>query len=332
MRVNRIQAALPAALAAMFLLGCSACADRAAEEPQTSNATQRDQAARSTGYEAPGNDESFASLKRQVSTPELSPTTEDWDFIPGETDGQNRYQATVLVVAIPPSADRAFSFCSGVLVAPQLVLTAGNCVCSRQREHTPEGGEQTVIDATSCAAHATITIAAYEPSTATQRGFASTLMDYNGEVRPHPALKIVLDKQGNIASSEADLAVIELAGPLEGHVPPLELADVELRVNESLVMVGYDAVRGALGGKRRFHQYHVTKVLDEGARALFDQPKRHVYKGDSGGPCIRETTRGMILAGILNRSLGAEASFTSTYHYRDWIHQEMQRAAGAAPR
>jgi hypothetical protein len=150
-------------------------------------------------------------------------------------------------------------------------------------------------------------------------------VDYEGVVRPHPSLKIVLDEQGNIVSSEADLAVIQLPASEWDRLPPMALADDALRVNEPLVMIGYDAWAGPK--RRRSRQYHVTQILDAGARALYDQPRRDVYKGDSGGPCLRVTDRGMTLAGILNRSLGAEASFTSTFHYRDWIRQEIQRAA-----
>jgi hypothetical protein len=130
-----------------------------------------------------------------------------------------------------------------------------------------------------------------------------------------------------VVSSEADLAVIFLETPVEGHFPPVELADTEIEPGESLFMVGFgsDEVLGTLGGKRRFRETSVTRMLGSG-RALFEPTEPHVYRGDSGGPCLRETQNGMVLVGILSRGLGKEASLMRTYPYRAWVREEIQRA------
>ncbi len=193
------------------------------------------------------------------------------------------------------------------------------------------GGEsKTRIDSSSCAKTAMVTTVKYTPPTS-EKGIGSRTQEYAGEVQPHPSINVVLDGDGNIISSEADLAVIFLEVPVEGSFPPVELAETEAKVGELLVMVGYgsDEVLGTLGGKRRFRENPVTKVLASG-RGLFDQPKWNSYRGDSGGPCLRETGSGTQLVGILSRGLGKEASFTSTYGYRDWLHEEIQRAAKAS--
>ena len=256
---------------------------------------------------------------------------EDWSLVAGEPDVENRYPATVKVLARALGPEGAGPPCSGVLVAPRAVLTAGNCVCRRRAGSAPGGEAQTLIDSTACAKVATITTVAYDPPDP-RPGMGLRARRYDGEVRPHPAMRIVLDGQGNVVSSEADLAMIVLEAPVMGDFPPLALAQAEAVGGETLVMVafGHDGVRGSLNGDRRFRQHAVTRLAGTGGRVLYEQPMRHLYKGDSGGPCLRVTRTGSALVGILSRSLGQEPSFTSTFAYRAWLQEELQRVATGA--
>ncbi|MBN1208915.1 MAG: trypsin-like serine protease [Myxococcaceae bacterium] len=244
--------------------------------------------------------------------------------IAGESDTGNRYPFTVMVFSQASGTEQQGRQCSGVLIDPRLVLTAGHCVCMRQESPAPGTGDRSLIDSSSCARTATVTTVLYE-SGASGRGVKSFTQEYSGEVRPHPALKVLLDAQGEVVSSEADLAFIFLETPVEGHLPPVELADAEVEAGETLVMVGFgsDELLGTLGGKRRFRANAVTTVLEPG-RALFQPPERPLYRGDSGGPCLRETRNGALLVGILSRGLGKQASLTRTYPYRDWLREELQ--------
>jgi hypothetical protein len=265
-----------------------------------------------------------------ASKEQVSPRVEVQPELPvGESDTGNRYASAVIVFTPASGAEEKGQLCSGVLMDSRLVLTAGHCVCKKRVVSTPGGEDRTRIDGSTCAKSATITTVTYKPPTST-RGVGSRTQDYTGQVLPHPALKVLLDAQGNVLSSEADLAVIVLETPIEGPFPFVELADTEVQVGESLVIVayGFDERLGTLGGKRRFRASPVTKILDSG-RVLFEQPDRQLYRGDSGGPCLRETRNGVVLVGILSRALGQEASFTSTYASRAWLREEIQRAVKA---
>jgi len=79
-----------------------------------------------------------------------------------------------------------------------------------------------------------------------------------------------------------------------------------------------------MGGDRRFHKTRVVKREAGGSRVLFEQQERNRYKGESGGPCLRETEQGPVLVGISGRSLGQEPAFIATQACRDWIRKQIQ--------
>ena len=244
----------------------------------------------------------------------------------GHADTENRYSSTVMVSTSAETGMKIIH-CSGVLVAPRLVLTAGHCVCARQ-EPAPAGNKTGhAIDSSKCAKSALITTVLYETSKETGLT-GSRSGEYKGEVRPHPELKITLDAQERLLSSNADLAIISLHRSVKG-ISPVDLLPLrELQGTESIVMVsyGYDKMNPSLHGQRRFKDYKVLKSLESGGRFLFDQPRRDLYTGDSGGPCLRPTDKGDELVGISSRGLGQEPTFTSVYLHRAWLHDELSRA------
>jgi hypothetical protein len=54
------------------------------------------------------------------------------------------------------------------------------------------------------------------------------------------------------------------------------------------------------------------------------------YKGDTGGPCLRETERGRELVGISQRGLSLKAALTRIASYREWVEEQI-RLAGKKP-
>ncbi|WP_224364924.1 trypsin-like serine protease [Hyalangium versicolor] len=264
-------------------------------------------------------------------TPKLDAQHVEGDVfrLAGTVDSTNRFQSTVVVVARLPAAPSKGLQCSGVLLDPRVVLTAGHCVCGKAVLSVPDGEERMNVDGSSCAAHATVETVVYDPPMPGE-GMGAQRHEYRGRVIPHPKLRIHLNKEGSIVSSDGDLAVILLDSPVDRKIQSMQLAEADVVPHESIVLVGYgsDERLGGMGGERRFNETRVAANpwLAQGS-VLFEQPGRDIYRGESGGPCLRESARGWVLVGVSGRGLGKEPIFIDTYPYRSWLLEQIHRAA-----
>jgi hypothetical protein len=307
-----------------------------------------------------------------ASAPSVTPAR---DYVPAElelgattpvvsesrVDELNRYQSAVRVrtLFLERDAGERARTCSGVLLGPRLVLTAGHCVCHERKPVPPEAHDTKVIDASTCASTATVMLSVYRTGGgASDEDVQPQVQEsgpFPGKVQPHAGLKIIYRESDESSGrkldtefSHADLAVIILKEPLQGPVGYARLAEEPVKLGEKLTLVGYGPESQAEGEPekdRRYGENEVLAIKIDGSTFHVGRPLEvdpiyrgekpglvrrrgsYVTKGDSGGPCFRERKGALELVGIARSVLGPPlvlSVYTSTYQYLGWIRAKIK--------
>jgi hypothetical protein len=226
--------------------------------------------------------------------------------------------AYAIVGGAPPSPDgigRAVvtivgsggTFCSGALIAPRLVLTAGHCVQA--------GTEYRIVEYD----------AAHKPQLKTVRRAVA-----------HPGFSM---QAISAHRATADVALLELEAPAKEGVPAaFGVPQLPLNPGNAFTVAGIGVTirgDGRSGGVVRTAPLVATgkpgtlqiRLIDPATQGAKDG--LGACTGDSGGPLFEQQADGQVIVGVISWSTGANGSAgcggmtgtTPLTLYRDWIAQ-----------
>jgi hypothetical protein len=249
--------------------------------------------------------------------------------VEGEPEAHNLYPSAVKVVPGVPDFEAGLRSCSGVIVAPRVILTAAHSVC-RQRPADVLGEARGLrVDGASCIETASVEVFFYQYHPQALQGITrTTSARFQGKVRPHPELDIQLDAEGRVLLGHADLALVVLDTPVPPGFTPVRLSSIGVTAQDNLVTVGFghDESRGWLDSTRLINLRKAVAAVDAPwGRFQFEQDRQPFFRGDSGGPCFRQSHRGPELVGISTTGLGLQPTLTALLPYREWLLQEIGR-------
>jgi hypothetical protein len=114
------------------------------------------------------------------------------------------------------------------------------------------------------------------------------------------------------------------------EVEPVALAQDEIKVGETLVLSGFIPEHPwSWREKRRFIETSVLAEAHQGPEFQVEPSMLSLDEGNRGGPCLRETARGVEVVGISSGYRDGSPSCTSILPYRTWLAGEIQNAASA---
>lgn len=228
-------------------------------------------------------------------------------IISGSPTGAANWQGVVLVMA-------GGGMCSGTLIHPQVVLTAGHCVktydstTGRSRDYTSRPGRVSVSSGASA--------------------FRSTRLGTGQTIVTHPSWT------GELLANSGDLSLIKLTSPVNtNNFPTYKLRDFPAPTDgEKGLLVGYGATGGYEGsGERRSGD---TTLLSVDSDVIETGVPANTCQGDSGGPLFTKQNGEWVVTGVT--SFGNSEQCFEDYGsysvnltaYCTWIDKTLQELVG----
>ena len=239
-----------------------------------------------------------------------------------------------VAIVISPELPTGVGFCTGFLVAPNVVMTARHCV-SGMNQSAALCADETVNGTTYTATRA------LAPVPASHFGVTAIADVFSASGPPAPNARAVHvpPESAGAPNCGTDVALIELQAPLEG-AQPLAVRVAAPVVGETFTAVGYGsdgADSSSVGVRRARAGLPVASVgLGRNAAGRVIQTANDWVAGlgpcggDSGGPAIDDASGQVI--GVMSRgnpTVCQQMTYTQVGPFREWVKQVIVDAADA---